>query len=161
MASLKTELILLAALYMAAQLIAQSEAGRKEDSYNLINHIMDPVFYQSNVIPVSSESTNVSMTMQLQLLSIVQSSLSTRYLYRRSQLALYHTIPQVSEKEQTLVTNTRLYMTWEDYYLSWSPSKFGNITSMLLEQDTLWLPDVSIANTVEPSVMIGSVLSNS
>ncbi|KAK3758301.1 hypothetical protein RRG08_004122 [Elysia crispata] len=131
---LQLECALITIIFLSIKLpVVSGSNGYKEYSYNLLNSLTDPKFYQSNVIPVTTESSNVSMTMQLQVLSIVA----------------------VSEKEQTLMTNNRLFMRWSDAYLSWDPSSFGNITSILLGQDTLWLPDVTVANTVQPSVQIG------
>ncbi|GFN75629.1 neuronal acetylcholine receptor subunit alpha-3 [Plakobranchus ocellatus] len=62
---------------------------------------------------------------------------------------------QVSEKEQILVTNTRLFMSWSDAYLSWDPSMYGNISSILLSQSSIWLPDITVHNTVEPNKQMG------
>ncbi|GFN75631.1 hypothetical protein PoB_000213700 [Plakobranchus ocellatus] len=44
----------------------------KNTAYSLMNALMDPKFYQSNVIPIDSADSNVSMTVQLHLLSIVE-----------------------------------------------------------------------------------------
>ena len=159
---------MVAVFFLTSELIAHTMAQYyKENAYNLYNFIMDASFYKSTIIPAASDSANVSITMQLQLLSIVRVSIvifpiikyifiSCASAYQLFSLSLSPlNILQVSEKEQTLMTNTRLFMTWHDAYLSWDPVRYGNITSLLLAQDSVWLPDITVANTVEPSAQIG------
>ena len=74
MAYLQKKYIMITLFLLAMELMALSKAGRKEDSYNLFNYLMEPSFYKSTIIPAASESSNVSITMQLQLLSIVRVS---------------------------------------------------------------------------------------
>ena len=79
---LQLECALITIIFLSIKLpVVSGSNGYKEYSYNLLNSLTDPKFYQSNVIPVTTESSNVSMTMQLQVLSIVAVSI---YVYSSS-----------------------------------------------------------------------------
>ncbi|RUS87280.1 hypothetical protein EGW08_004960, partial [Elysia chlorotica] len=62
---------------------------------------------------------------------------------------------QVNEKDQNLVSNARLVLSWSDYLLAWLPINNGNITSFLVRQEDIWLPDIQVANSVVKQQQLG------
>nr|AKQ12747.1 nicotinic acetylcholine receptor alpha 9 subunit [Chilo suppressalis] len=48
--------------------------------------------------------------------------------------------------EETFSVHSWVAMKWKDEYLSWDPSKYGNITEMQVESHLIWTPKMSLFN---------------
>uniref|UniRef100_A0A915D9K3 Uncharacterized protein n=1 Tax=Ditylenchus dipsaci TaxID=166011 RepID=A0A915D9K3_9BILA len=58
-------------------------------------------------------------------------------------------ILDIDEKAQTITTNIWLHMNWNDPYLTWDPSEYGNIKEVRLPINSIWKPDVLLYNSVD------------
>lgn len=61
----------------------------------------------------------------------------------------------MNEQDQTIKTNALLTIEWLDQYLSWNTGDFGDIESILVKQNMLWLPDIVVDNTVTTQTELG------
>ncbi|KAM3821471.1 acetylcholine receptor subunit beta [Vipera latastei] len=52
----------------------------------------------------------------------------------------------LNEKDEELTTKVYMDQEWIDYRLTWDPSEFEGITSILLDADKVWLPDIVLMN---------------
>jgi hypothetical protein len=52
------------------------------------------------------------------------------------------------ERSQTLRTTVWIDLEWTDVHLAWNESDYGHITSIVVPQDKLWIPDICVANEV-------------
>ena len=51
----------------------------------------------------------------------------------------------------TMTSNLYLSAYWIDTRLTWSPSSFGNKTTIIIQANRLWLPDLAILNIADGS----------
>ncbi|GFN81644.1 acetylcholine receptor subunit alpha-like protein [Plakobranchus ocellatus] len=121
------------ALIFTSGNIRMVQAATKADHYLLHDYLFGNGTYKREVRPVDNDSNSVYVYMTFNLLSLVD----------------------VNEKDQTLVTNALLEMTWSDQLLTWSPINFGNVTSILVHQEDIWLPDVQVGNSVVLQTQLG------
>uniref|UniRef100_A0A0M3HQD7 Neur_chan_LBD domain-containing protein n=1 Tax=Ascaris lumbricoides TaxID=6252 RepID=A0A0M3HQD7_ASCLU len=61
----------------------------------------------------------------------------------------FQQIIDIEEKNQIMMTNVWLRMSWVDIYLTWEPSDFGNIKEVRLPISTIWKPDVLLYNSID------------
>lgn len=64
------------------------------------------------------------------------------------QVCLPAPLSQMDEQAQRMKTNALLRLMWYDDYLAWNENFFANISSILLKQSSVWLPDIVVSNTV-------------
>ena len=57
-----------------------------------------------------------------------------------------HQIIDVDEKNQILTTNCWITAKWIDSHLTWNASDFGDISTIRLPYDRVWLPDIILYN---------------
>ena len=62
---------------------------------------------------------------------------------------------QVNEQSQTMQAMCKLTVDWEDKFLSWVKEDYDNITTHTVTQNTVWLPDIVVANSVDPQHQLG------
>ncbi|XP_014925663.2 neuronal acetylcholine receptor subunit alpha-2 [Acinonyx jubatus] len=55
----------------------------------------------------------------------------------------------VDEKNQMMTTNVWLKQEWNDYKLHWNPADFGNITSLRVPSEMIWIPDIVLYNNAD------------
>nr|XP_017193434.2 neuronal acetylcholine receptor subunit alpha-2 isoform X1 [Oryctolagus cuniculus] len=55
----------------------------------------------------------------------------------------------VDEKNQMMTTNVWLKQEWSDYKLRWNPADFGNITSLRVPSEMIWIPDLVLYNNAD------------
>nr|XP_036880435.1 neuronal acetylcholine receptor subunit alpha-2 [Manis javanica] len=55
----------------------------------------------------------------------------------------------VDEKNQMMTTNVWLKQEWSDYKLHWNPADFGNITSLRVPSEMIWIPDIVLYNNAD------------
>ncbi|KAF6035604.1 nAChRa7 [Bugula neritina] len=85
--------------------------------------------YNKHERPVYSESEPVAVEFQVSLRSILN----------------------VDEANQQLQTQLWLNYAWKDYKFRWEPSSYGNITDIRYPAASLWLPDITMYNSIASS----------
>ncbi|XP_012379014.2 neuronal acetylcholine receptor subunit alpha-2 [Dasypus novemcinctus] len=55
----------------------------------------------------------------------------------------------VDEKNQMMTTNVWLKQEWSDYKLRWNPGDFGNVTSLRVPSEMIWVPDIVLYNNAD------------
>ncbi|XP_025077840.1 acetylcholine receptor subunit beta-like 1 isoform X2 [Pomacea canaliculata] len=58
-------------------------------------------------------------------------------------------IISIDEKNQVMKTNVWLQIYWHDYQLSWEASDYGNIDSIRIKSDAVWVPDIVLFNNAD------------
>ncbi|XP_013409593.1 neuronal acetylcholine receptor subunit alpha-10 isoform X2 [Lingula anatina] len=53
----------------------------------------------------------------------------------------------LDEKIQILATSGWMEVEWQDERLTWSPEDYGNLTSVVVSSQLLWLPDIALQNS--------------
>ncbi|KAH3699821.1 acetylcholine receptor subunit alpha-1-A-like isoform X2 [Dreissena polymorpha] len=61
-------------------------------------------------------------------------------------------ISDLNENREALSATISLSMNWSDLRLSWNPAQYGGVEKLYLPADTIWLPDITVHNTVEGSI---------
>ncbi|PVD21667.1 hypothetical protein C0Q70_17466 [Pomacea canaliculata] len=102
----------------------KGQAASKLDYYNLWEYLFG--VYNKDVRPVNDDEKITVVYAAFSLFSIVE----------------------MDEQAQRMKTNGLLKMSWYDDYLSWNEENFGNISSILVKQSYVWLPDLVVENTV-------------
>ncbi|RUS87382.1 hypothetical protein EGW08_004836 [Elysia chlorotica] len=64
-------------------------------------------------------------------------------------------LQSLDEKSQELESSVILDVFWQDDWLSWNRSDYGNVESFLYPQYKIWLPDVIIENSVQKQNQLG------
>ncbi|TKC49727.1 hypothetical protein EI555_005860, partial [Monodon monoceros] len=60
----------------------------------------------------------------------------------------------VDEKNQMMTTNVWLKQEWNDYKLRWNPAEFGNITSLRVPSEMIWIPDIVLYNNADGEFVV-------
>ncbi|XP_027391603.1 neuronal acetylcholine receptor subunit alpha-2-like isoform X1 [Bos indicus x Bos taurus] len=60
----------------------------------------------------------------------------------------------VDEKNQMMTTNVWLKQEWSDYKLRWNPVDFGNITSLRVPSEMIWIPDIVLYNNADGEFVV-------
>ena len=68
---------------------------------------------------------------------------------------LYLSFSQVDEKGQTMTTAAVLELEWDDFWLSWDAATYGGVEHILVPQKKLWVPDVTIGNSMTAGQQLG------
>lgn len=55
-----------------------------------------------------------------------------------------YAILEVDERKQALSTYIWYHQSWADEFLTWDPENFGNITTITVPTDWIWLPDIVV-----------------
>ncbi|CAJ0928755.1 unnamed protein product, partial [Mesorhabditis belari] len=55
----------------------------------------------------------------------------------------------VDELNQRMHTNVWLTMRWRDYQLTWNPDDYDGITSLRVQPEKIWLPDIVLFNNAD------------
>ncbi|XP_025113416.1 acetylcholine receptor subunit delta-like [Pomacea canaliculata] len=109
----------------------KGQAASKLDYYNLWEYLFG--VYNKDVRPVNDDEKITVVYAAFSLFSIVE----------------------MDEQAQRMKTNGLLKMSWYDDYLSWNEENFGNISSILVKQSYVWLPDLVVENTVTTQTQLG------
>ena len=59
------------------------------------------------------------------------------------------------DSEQTLTTTGYLTVQWTDQLLQWTPSTYNGISSILVPQNEIWRPDITLDNGMESKTGLG------
>ncbi|XP_074992485.1 neuronal acetylcholine receptor subunit alpha-7-like [Calonectris borealis] len=77
--------------------------------------------------PVVNDSQPLVVELQLSLLQIID----------------------VDEKNQVLITNAWLQMSWVDVYLSWDQYEYPGVQNLRFPADQIWVPDILLYNSAD------------
>ncbi|XP_039580067.1 neuronal acetylcholine receptor subunit alpha-7-like [Passer montanus] len=77
--------------------------------------------------PVMNDSQPLVVELQLSLLQIID----------------------VDEKNQVLITNAWLQMSWVDVYLSWDQYEYPGVQNLRFPADQIWVPDILLYNSAD------------
>lgn len=91
--------------------------------------------YDSNLIPICSTGSNVTLNIDLALRQIMD----------------------LNEREQILSTNIWLRLTWNDCRLEWDPTSYDNLTYLMLTYSNVWFPDISVYDSAAEEVMFPGI----
>ncbi|XP_077989123.1 neuronal acetylcholine receptor subunit alpha-7-like [Glandiceps talaboti] len=58
-------------------------------------------------------------------------------------------IIDLDEKNQILTANIWMRVYWYDNYLTWDPAQYGNITSVRIPPESIWIPDILLYNSAD------------
>lgn len=84
--------------------------------------------YNKNVRPVRDHSKPTTVTLGLSLMNI-----------------------ELDDENQEFSVNAWAIMTWKDEFLHWVPVDYMNIDRLHFDDDSIWLPDITIYNSAEGS----------
>jgi hypothetical protein len=59
------------------------------------------------------------------------------------------------DADQKLTTTGYLTVEWKDELLTWTPSDYDNIQSILVPQNEVWKPDITLDNGMESKSSLG------
>lgn len=95
-------------------------------SFSDVGNLMDGLFanYNKNIRPLNNMSTVIQLDIDFILLGI----------------------NEVNEKDQKLVTNGYLVLSWKDECLIWEPSMYNGVQSFMVSQNEVWKPDIVLKN---------------
>ena len=60
-----------------------------------------------------------------------------------------------SETKETISVTMAIGLVWNDYQLKWNPSLYGNVTSIIITMDDIWLPLIYHKNAVDAFKPLG------
>uniref|UniRef100_A0AC34GU72 Uncharacterized protein n=1 Tax=Panagrolaimus sp. ES5 TaxID=591445 RepID=A0AC34GU72_9BILA len=101
-------------------------ASGSDDEERLVEHIFKG--YNQLVRPVKNLSSSpVEISFSLALVLLIN----------------------VDEKNQIMQTNVWPTMRWHDYQLQWKPTDYGNIKTIRVPPDKVWLPDIVLFNNAD------------
>ena len=52
----------------------------------------------------------------------------------------------IDEKRRVLTSDLWMRLAWTDKDLTWKPEDFGNVSSLKVAHDSIWLPDITLYN---------------
>ncbi|XP_063710489.1 neuronal acetylcholine receptor subunit alpha-10-like isoform X2 [Symsagittifera roscoffensis] len=109
------------------QLTTGSSSKVNKDKFNeaaLLEHLLHS--YDSRARPVKNISTTIFLDLSMYLVQILK----------------------LSEKEQVLLSNVWLILTWQDEFLRWNASEWG-MDRIRIPARHLWLPDLTLYNNAQ------------
>lgn len=89
--------------------------------------------YNTKVRPVTDQSNSVTISVDFALVGI----------------------NSFSDSDQKLTTTGYLTVKWTDQSLTWTPSSYDGITSILVPQNEIWKPDITLDNGMESKTSLG------
>ncbi|XP_059159995.1 acetylcholine receptor subunit beta-like 1 [Physella acuta] len=108
-----------------------SSADEEEENADRVNKeksLIFDLFEKDGYNPLVRPVTNPNETLEI-----------------RFSLALSQII-SVDEVNQVMKTNVWLQVYWNDYQIQWDPEKYGNIGSIRISPDKVWVPDFVLFN---------------
>ncbi|XP_013078694.1 acetylcholine receptor subunit beta-like 1 [Biomphalaria glabrata] len=125
---LQTCLTLCASFAVLISALEMEEEKKREDyEKDLIAYLFDNNGYNPLVRPVRNNNDTLDIAFNLALSQIIH----------------------LDEVNQVMKTNVWLQLYWTDYQLSWDPALFGNIGSIRIPQDKVWVPDFVLFNNAD------------
>ncbi|KAK3764951.1 hypothetical protein RRG08_045753 [Elysia crispata] len=112
-------------LWCTAWSCAVASGGGAEDMSRLLDTILQG--HKPSVLPRLDQSGPVNVQIGMKVNAIVG----------------------LDTKTQVLNLRAILKVSWKDKTLHWSPDDYGNITSVILSQNALWMPDIALLNSLE------------
>ncbi|XP_071953254.1 neuronal acetylcholine receptor subunit alpha-10-like [Antedon mediterranea] len=88
----------------------------------LVDRLLDG--YSKDVRPVQNYAKTIHLEMSLTVVQLVD----------------------MDELNQIMTTNVWFNKKWTDYFLTWNPEEFDNITTTVIDSSLIWLPDITMYN---------------
>ncbi|KAB5575138.1 hypothetical protein PHYPO_G00217440 [Pangasianodon hypophthalmus] len=93
----------------------------------LMNWLLSKDRYNNLIRPALNRTERVTVKLQVSLAQLIS----------------------VNEREQIMTTNVWLTQNWNDYRLSWDPSKYDGIDKLRIPSRHIWLPDIVLYNNAD------------
>ncbi|XP_071944093.1 neuronal acetylcholine receptor subunit alpha-9-II-like [Antedon mediterranea] len=58
-------------------------------------------------------------------------------------------VTEVDEREQFIVVNGMMGMTWTDHLMVWNASDYGGLDTIKVDKTAIWIPDITLYNNVD------------
>lgn len=100
---------------------------RGENEKRLVYDLFEKNGYNPLIRPVSEVNHSLQINFSLALSQIIS----------------------VDEKNQVMKTNVWLQIYWLDYQLAWNPSEYGDIKSIRIKPESIWVPDIVLFNNAD------------
>ena len=101
-----------------------------ESEVRLINYLLDPSRYNKYAIPSIVDDDEVGRAVPVEIHVAMKS------------------LDDVSSGDQVMISVLDVYMYWKAPNLNWNDSAFGNTVDIYLKADDIWVPDLTIENTI-------------
>ncbi|XP_047010677.1 neuronal acetylcholine receptor subunit beta-4 isoform X2 [Ictalurus punctatus] len=98
-----------------------------ESEERLMNWLLSKDRYNNLIRPALNRTERVTVNLQVSLAQLIS----------------------VNEREQIMTTNVWLTQNWNDYRLSWDPSKYEGIDKLRIPSRHIWLPDIVLYNNAD------------
>ena len=109
-------------------------AKSRQDSLNVVSYLLDSGSYDKRVPPYDTVNHTVVVGVIYNL----------------------HTIIKIDEVQETMTTAGYLRVMWKDEGLSWNPQLYNGIRHIYLSQNSIWKPDLVLANGIEKVTELGT-----
>uniref|UniRef100_A0A915IUB0 Neurotransmitter-gated ion-channel ligand-binding domain-containing protein n=1 Tax=Romanomermis culicivorax TaxID=13658 RepID=A0A915IUB0_ROMCU len=104
--------------------VALSSEESLQNHVRLLKNLLGNPNYDKRVLPVTNFQHAINITMDMQLFQIIE----------------------INEPAQYLQLYVSMVQTWHDELLSWDPSDFGGLDTIILPHDSIWIPDTYLYN---------------
>ncbi|OWF41132.1 neuronal acetylcholine receptor subunit beta-3-like [Mizuhopecten yessoensis] len=115
--------IMIVTLLLALMISATTSSPTSQDVKDVYSHIFNG--YDKRVRPVWNQSDVVSVTLSFKL----------------------NSINEFDEKSQKLVLSGWFDASWSDESQTWNMSDFGDVPHVYVDGNSIWLPQIALANT--------------
>ncbi|XP_043932952.1 acetylcholine receptor subunit beta isoform X2 [Protopterus annectens] len=65
----------------------------------------------------------------------------------------------VKEKDEEMTTKLFMNVAWKDYRLTWNPSEYDGIKTLVIPEGNVWLPDIVLINNNDGNFYVGLSVS--
>ncbi|KAL3868190.1 hypothetical protein ACJMK2_041042 [Sinanodonta woodiana] len=120
--------------FIVMMYMANVNAQTSDDVKNLLHQIFNVSAYNKAVRPTYDQTTPTDVSIDFYLTSIIN----------------------FDSQKETFTFSGHLSISWNDYYMQWTPETYGNLTSIFIPQDNVWKPDISLKNGVSELKALGS-----
>lgn len=97
-----------------------------QQSRALSEYLLDPSRYNRDVIPICGNQSHLTVKIGLAVRDIVE----------------------LIEVQQIIRLKIWMRLRWKDCVLKWDPSKFDNITNIVIPYEKIWIPDITLFESV-------------
>ncbi|KAL3868221.1 hypothetical protein ACJMK2_041052 [Sinanodonta woodiana] len=114
--------------------ISNVNAQTSDNAKSLLDQIFNASAYNKAVRPTFNQTTPTDVNIDLYLTSIIE----------------------FDSQNEKFTTSGYLSINWNDHYLQWNSSIYGDTTSVFIPQDNVWKPDISLQNGISELKELGS-----
>ncbi|KAK3764948.1 hypothetical protein RRG08_045750 [Elysia crispata] len=120
------------AAHAAFPTLAASAGGGAADNNRLLDTLLSG--YRPETLPRLSDIRPIEVKVGIGIIAVVDLDSRTQILKIRGFVRLL----------------------WKDELLQWKPSEYGNITYVILSQFAVWRPDITLENSLQENIYVGS-----